>query len=315
MVRTKKQSVTTKRVNEDEEKVVVVVEPTRMTRRRVQEKELPPRKGMSPPVEQQQQTSVAAQRHAAAAAMKEHATAPLITEDKRKLPPLLPLPTLDVIKHADLIRCCQRVGEKRGLSFVKQMQLADDLFKCLLCKKAAGKGAELTLSLPDLIDDAWHEFILNTDAYAHFAATTLDRFFPSHTTFTDDDTNEEKLIRIRQTISVGKALGFKFDSEFWNVVTILVEVPQPPPPHVFNVTVVSLTGDRIELVLPKGDATTIDQVKEEIRKARNYEVDAQRLIFAGVCIGGGKGEGSNTLKDYGILTKSTIHLVVRLRGC
>lgn len=55
---------------------------------------------------------------------------------------------------------------------------------------------------------------------------------------------------------------------------------------------------------------TIAEVKEKIEIAQNIEAEQQRLIFSGrQC------EDDNTLWHYGIVKESTLHLVLRIRGC
>ena len=74
-----------------------------------------------------------------------------------------------------------------------------------------------------------------------------------------------------------------------------------------DIFVSELTGKEITLrVRPEH---TIENVKQQIRNERFWQLDQQRLIFAGQQM-----ENGRTLSDYKIKHESRIHLVLRLRG-
>ena len=71
-----------------------------------------------------------------------------------------------------------------------------------------------------------------------------------------------------------------------------------------------ITEKRIVIAIKCYGSNSLVDIKERIRESSGYEVDQQRLILAGKQL-----EDGRTLDDYNIQTGSTLHLVLRQKGC
>lgn len=222
---------------------------------------------------------------------------------------------LDFTRDAILIKCCERVGVRRGWEYGRTMQAAYDLLLVLWCKKQVRHNREFDFSCPEDIDECWHEFVLNTVHYAQWSEQF--GFFPNHTTFTSDDSDDAKMGRIQALMKFGRSRWIKFNSEFWPRVRVPVTPPlseevvpyEPNDDNVglFDVYIQTLTGKTMTVRVT--DKTTVLGLKQNLEVVHYFPTDAQRLIFAGHNM-----DDLKLLKDYGIGPYSKVHLVLRIGG-
>ena len=98
-----------------------------------------------------------------------------------------------------------------GLS--NAVRLCVELFRGLVCKSEIEESLEM--SLPPLVDLAWHQAILNTRLYREMCESVFGRFL-EHTTETSKDSVEVKNARVRKTeVMYEKLFGEKVPEDLW----------------------------------------------------------------------------------------------------
>mmetsp|Transcript_7278 Transcript_7278/g.17728 ORF Transcript_7278/g.17728 Transcript_7278/m.17728 type:complete len:132 (-) Transcript_7278:534-929(-) len=87
---------------------------------------------------------------------------------------------------------------------------------------------------------------------------------------------------------------------------------QPPTfqtSNIIKVNVMTLTGKTFHLWAER-PAATVEDFKDGVRPSEGIPAEEQRLVYAGRQL-----DDNRTLSDYGVFDGSTIHLILRLKGC
>jgi hypothetical protein len=213
-----------------------------------------------------------------------------------------------------------------GLIQAPDRKLVVELSRALKCKAFVENiepGLSLALSIPPLLDMAWHVMILNTAMYAQFCRDELglQNILP-HTTTTDGDDQEAKDHRVALTCAIYQSLyGSGLDARIWQLPEQQLVLrcahrckdkttckhrcckrQEIQPIRPFRIHIKNLEGKTLTAYVSR--AMPVLVLKHLI--AHPFD----RLIFAATSL-----LDSQLISDTSLLPDSTVHLVSRLRGC
>lgn len=188
---------------------------------------------------------------------------------------------------------------------------ADQTYRALYCKSLA--HSEFEVSVPPLIDQIWHEMILETKDYREFCKG-LGKFLEHSKRMADDDL-EIKNRRIDNLATIWSNVypDVPMDAECWRREDSDVEPATKKAKKSSNdlkIHVKSMNGQTTTLKV--NPATTIGTILGLIQNRQGIPRDMQRIVFAGKCL---SESPEKTVKDFKIKDESSLHLILRLRGC
>lgn len=221
-----------------------------------------------------------------------------------------------------ILPCAEAVGTRLGWSEQFTLVAAKQTFFALCCKAIANES--LNASLPPLLDQIWHEMILETQAYRQLCEEVFGKFL-EHTARTAADSVHDKNKRIDILVAIwatvypfvpdpvcwaresdhpaehsvrgkrGRGKKAKAEIELWK-------------PDTFQFFVKTLTGKTLTLV--GSPMMSFGTVKRLIWCKEGIPSDQQRLIFAGSNI-----SDEMTLSEGNVKKECTLHLVLKVTGC
>uniref|UniRef100_A0A6C0CLC1 Ubiquitin-like domain-containing protein n=1 Tax=viral metagenome TaxID=1070528 RepID=A0A6C0CLC1_9ZZZZ len=180
----------------------------------------------------------------------------------------------------------------------------------------------LELSPPPYLDQIWHHFLLNPVEYSYACSCLFNLFYCgsiNHTRFTSiiphnplgsGRSEEERVSAIIKTQTIYCQLfqqlkpGARNGMEMvWSIYTL-----EEPRKGGYQVFINELDGSVNTVYVNANDS--IYMLKCMTYMNNGISPCSQRLIFNGKQL-----EDSRSVSDYNIQSQSTIHLVLRLRGC
>lgn len=218
--------------------------------------------------------------------------------------------------------------EQTDFSFLNVPGPVITAYKQFLALKLKHKDWDATCPLirpSGPVDAVWHEHLQYTRPYGDMCARVFGGTL-HHDPRTQQQPDRAKHYEATRTL-IEKAFGGPLDLAMWPLEDVSAAAAAAPAkrqrtdddedvrqrpvysgngPEIF---VKTLTGEL--LVLRDTNAgDSIEDIKKRIEREQGTPADQQRLIFAGKQL-----EDGRTLADYGIRGGSTLHMILRLRGC
>ena len=166
-------------------------------------------------------------------------------------------------------------------------------------------GVRSSLAPSPAVDELWHQHLLDTVSYKMLENLLLPNGgYIHHNPFKDEQAGYTERLEYTLLLYRDRFLTIPPDS-IWGVGKSRCDVNGI---SIMIIFVKTLTGETIELECYKSD--TESDIVKWIPENSNRPHDQPRLIFAGKQL-----EEGRTLEEYNIQTESTLHVVLRLRGC
>eukprot|EP00794_Sanderia_malayensis_P002997 gene2997-3455_t len=189
-------------------------------------------------------------------------------------------------------------------------------YEKFLCLKAVLKDFKATKLSPSLpIDEVWHLHILDTERYSQDCIEFCGEMI-HHDVDGDIDIFKRAIRRNATKIAYQMQNGSEPSGEMWHFEEIndrdaadlshVAECNEPTGTYIVFCKVHN--GEIISLNLTP--QMTIQDVKAMIGRKKDIDQDQLRLIFVNKQL-----EDDRTVSDYNIKNESTIHVVLRLKGC
>jgi hypothetical protein len=165
------------------------------------------------------------------------------------------------------------------------------------------------------VDVIWHAHVLDTRRYATYCQRILG--VKGALVHHDPDGGLDEAAQRARYRATLAALGIDYGTVrparfLWWPPAADADAVQPLPPaerdNTYQIFVKGLEGRTTTYSVTPGDTT--QAIKAAIERKVDVPADQQRLIFAGAQLG-----DDDTLRDNGVKRESTLHLVLKLRGC
>lgn len=154
------------------------------------------------------------------------------------------------------------------------------------------------------VDELWHQHLLDTLSYKMLENLLLPNGgYVHHNPFKDEQAGYTERLEYTLLLYRYRFLTIPPDS-IWGDGKPRFDVNGVP----IMIFVKTLTGETTELECYRSD--TVSDIVKRIPENPNRPHDQPRLIFAGKQL-----EEGCTLEEYNIQTHSTLHVVLRMRGC
>jgi hypothetical protein len=225
----------------------------------------------------------------------------------------LPIMDLGSPLHKQLLAICFRTAAEYHHGPLDAIDAAQEVLLCLYCKSIT--EYPMGLSMPPMLDQYWHELILETEFYAKLCASIGKGSFIHHSKNTASDPEELKAIRVtamKDAIETVTGPSPEFNPVFWPSKAASgpkgAKVAKGPGKEL-ELFVKSINGKTRTVWVP--ETATVRDFKAAVQRMDNVPMDHQKLIFAGRHLS----DEQTLVGIEGLKDGSTLHLVMGLRGC